>query len=99
MRRREFIRYCGAAVALGTPNLVRAQPASVGPRIGVLMDLAEADPEGQTRLRSFIGGLPAAASVEVKWAGGDPVRTKTIAAELVALGPDVILASGGPAAD
>jgi putative ABC transport system substrate-binding protein len=63
------------------------------------MDLSQGDPEGQARLRALMDELPPAASVEVRWAGGDPVQTKALAAELVALSPDVILASGGPVAD
>jgi len=35
------------------------------------------------------------ARLDVRWAAGDPERIRRYAAELVALAPDVILASGG----
>ena len=56
MRRREFIGgLSGAAIAL--PLAVRAQPSERIRRIGVLMNLASDDAEGQARLAAFHQGL------------------------------------------
>ena len=68
-------------------------------RIGVLMHLAADDSEGQTRHAAFLQGLQ-----QVGWSAGRNVRIDTrwaaseadrrrYAGELVALGPDVVLAS------
>jgi putative ABC transport system substrate-binding protein len=62
------------------------------------MGLAESDAEGQTRLKAFRSefaklGWKEAGNVQVtyRWAAGDSARTKTLANELIALAPDVIL--------
>jgi putative ABC transport system substrate-binding protein len=70
-------------------------------RIGVLMTLPVGDPEAQVRVAAFVQGLQ-----QLGWTVGRNVRidyrssagigdnTRKYAAELVALAPDVILASG-----
>ena len=69
-------------------------------RIGVLMGATEAIAVNQARLTAFLEGYsnwagPSAATCgsTIRWAAGDPDRFRTYAAELVALAPDVILAS------
>lgn len=65
------------------------------------MSLAADDKEGQARVDAFVQGLRELGwidgrnvQIEIRWApGGD--RARQYAAELVALSPDVILASGG----
>ena len=95
MQRREFITLvCGVAVAW--PRAVRA--AAPARRIGVLMNGAPDDAEVQVRLAAFLDGLQ-----QLGWTDGRNVRIDTRwasdvganrgAEELVALGPDVILAS------
>jgi ABC-type uncharacterized transport system substrate-binding protein len=72
-------------------------------RIGVLMNLAADDPEGQTRIAAFLKALQQLgwadgrnARIEYRWAVGDAERIRKQAEELVTLAPDVILASGVP---
>jgi len=56
MKRRDFITLVGAAVAW--PLVARAQqPTGRMRRIGVLMNLAPDDAEGQARLAAFLQGL------------------------------------------
>jgi putative tryptophan/tyrosine transport system substrate-binding protein len=103
MRRREFITLLGGAATW--PLSARAQQREMR-RIGVLMSLAADDPEGQARLAAFLQGLQEFGwavgrnvRIEYRWAGGDANRNRTSAAELAALAPDVILASGGSVAE
>jgi len=98
MRRREFITLIGGAVAM--PLVAGAQQRERIRRIGVLMSTAAADPEGQARIAAFRQGLQKLgwtegqnAQVDVRWAGGDADLDRRFAAELVALTPDVVLAT------
>jgi putative tryptophan/tyrosine transport system substrate-binding protein len=100
VKRREFITLLGGAAAW--PLATRAQQAGEHMRrVGVLMSVAADGPEGQARLAAFLNGLRQAGWIEgrnvridQRWGGGDVERARKYAAELVALGPDVILASG-----
>jgi putative tryptophan/tyrosine transport system substrate-binding protein len=99
IERREFIRGIGLATAW--PLAARAQQLAMR-RIGVLMNLAADDPEIQARLAPFLQGLQEVGwtvgrnvRIDYRWGAGDPDRVRRFAAELVALAPDVILASGG----
>ena len=99
MKRREFMTLLGGAAAW--PLAARAQQAERTRRIGVLMNRAADDPEGQTRLAAFLQGLQEAgwtvggnARIDVRWGAGDAGRHRTFARELIALAPDVILAGG-----
>ena len=74
-------------------------------RIGVLMNLAADDPEGQDRLGAFLQGLQELGwtigrnmRIDTRWGAGDTDRYRSYAAELVALAPDVVLAANGPIA-
>ena len=100
MRRREFISLLGGAAAW--PLAARAQQPDRMRRIGGLISLAENDPEGQARIAAFLRGLQQLGwtdgrnvHIDYRWGAGDPDRYRTYATELVALAPDVILASGG----
>jgi len=72
-------------------------------RIGVLMNAAADDPEGQARNTAFVQALlqlgwtdGGNAHIETRW-GTDAGSTRKYAAELVALAPDVILATASTA--
>jgi ABC-type uncharacterized transport system substrate-binding protein len=100
MRRREFITLLGGA-AVTWPLTVRAQQTERVRRVGVLMSVAADGPDGQPRLAAFLKGLQALGwtdgrnvRIDTRWGDGDAERTRNYVAELVALGPDVILASG-----
>jgi putative ABC transport system substrate-binding protein len=102
MKRRHFITLLGGA-AVAWPAAVRAQQDGAMRRIGVLMSLAADDPESQTRHAAFLQGLQEFgwtvgrnAEIDYRYAAGDADRIRKYAAELVALAPDVILATGSP---
>ena len=99
-RRREFIAgLAGAAVAW--PIAARAQQGERVRRIGVLMTTAADDSEGQARISAFLQGLQQLgwidgrnARIDARWSEGDADRARKYAAELIALAPDAILATG-----
>jgi ABC-type uncharacterized transport system substrate-binding protein len=103
MTRREFITLGGAAAAW--PLAARAQQRERIRRVGVLMNLASDDAEGQARLAAFLQGLQEAGwaigrnlRIDLRWGGGDAGSLRKQATELVALSPDVVFASAIPAA-
>jgi putative tryptophan/tyrosine transport system substrate-binding protein len=98
IERRKFLATLlgGAAV---WPLAARAQQTERMRRIGVLMNLAESDPESQARIAAFREGLGKLGwtdgrevQIEYRWFAGDADRARAYAAELVKLKPDVILA-------
>jgi putative ABC transport system substrate-binding protein len=101
MKRRAFITLLGGA-AVTWPLATRAQQLDRMRRISVLMSVAADDTEGQARLAAFLEGLQELGwidgrnvRVDTRWGAGDNERVRKYTAELVALTPDVILASGG----
>ena len=101
MRRREFITLLGGA-AVAWPRSALAQHGERMRRIGVLMNMASDDPEGQARIAAFRQGLQQLGwtdgrdvRIDDRWAG-DAGRFHRYAEELLALAPDVILASATP---
>ena len=95
MRRREFILAGGATIAW----LLAAWAQQPKRRIGVLMSMAADDPEGQARFAAFLDGLQKLGwtngrnvRIDTRWPLGDGDRSRS-AEELVALAPDLILAS------
>jgi putative tryptophan/tyrosine transport system substrate-binding protein len=100
MLRREFITLLsGATVTF--PLAARAQPAAKIWRIGLLMTMAESEPEAQARLASLREGLQQLGwkeghniRIDYRFAAGDSERARSSALELVSLTPDVILANG-----
>jgi putative tryptophan/tyrosine transport system substrate-binding protein len=101
MKRREFITLLGGTAATWPLAAHSQQPERVR-RIGVLMNLAADDPEALARLAAFHQGLQEAGwvvgrnlRIEYRWGAGDADRFRRYAAELVALVPDVVLATSG----
>ena len=104
LKRREFITLLGVGAA-AWPLAARAQqPRERMRRVGVLSLLAADDPEAQARVAAFLQALQplgwTAGSnlrLDIRWAAGDAERYRKYAVELVALGPDVVLAVTSPA--
>jgi ABC-type uncharacterized transport system substrate-binding protein len=101
MRRREFIAGLGGAAVW--PLAARAQQPERMRRIGVLTPFADAA-EGQARLTAFAQGLEQSGwtigqNVRIDYRRGDGKAATMLkhALELVALAPDVILASSSTA--
>src|SRR5258705_1501151 len=102
VKRRAFITLLGGAAATW-PLAARAQQPERMRRIGVLMHLAADDLEGQARFAAFLQGLQRLGwtdgrnlRIDTRWGANDADRRR-YAGELVALAPDVILASATPA--
>jgi ABC-type uncharacterized transport system substrate-binding protein len=100
VKRREFITLCGGA-AVAWPLAARAQQGERVRRIGILHTPAADDPEGQARNTALLHGLAQFGwtdgrnvRIETRWAAGDADRIRRYVAELVALAPDVIVATG-----
>jgi putative ABC transport system substrate-binding protein len=100
MKRRAFITLLGGGAA-ALPLMARAQRVQRQRQIGVLLGLAESDAEGQARLGAFQQALQKLGWTDgenvqlvVRFTDGNPDRARTLAAELVALAPDLILTSG-----
>jgi putative ABC transport system substrate-binding protein len=97
--RRKFIAALGGTV-FAWPLAARAQQADRMRRVGVLVNRVADDAEEQARLAAFLQGLQELGwtdgrnvRIDYRWAATDADRSRTFAA-LVALAPDVILASG-----
>jgi putative tryptophan/tyrosine transport system substrate-binding protein len=101
MKRRAFITLLGGA-AVAWPRAARAQQGGRMRRIGVLMSGVESDPRTLEYITAFAQGLAELGwtvgrnvRIEYRWGAGDLDRFRRYAAELVALSPDVVLASAG----
>jgi ABC-type uncharacterized transport system substrate-binding protein len=100
MRRRDFL--CAIGSAAVWPLAAHAQQVGRMRRIGVLVNLGKDDPLGQARQKAFVQGLQALGwtegrnvQIDTRWGGGDADQFRKYAAELIALEPDVILATSG----
>jgi putative tryptophan/tyrosine transport system substrate-binding protein len=99
MRRREFIAFVGGSVAASALAARAQQPERIR-KIGMLMNFSAEDPEGQARVKAYAQALQKLGWIEdgnvrteTRWAD-DADRYRRYSEELVALAPDVILASG-----
>jgi putative tryptophan/tyrosine transport system substrate-binding protein len=99
MRRREFITLLGGAAA-AWPLTARAQQAERVRRIGVLMNTTE-NAEQLASIAAFQQVLQQLGwtegrniRIDVRWGGGEPSEIRRQAEALVALAPDVIVATG-----
>jgi putative ABC transport system substrate-binding protein len=102
MRRREVITLIGSAAAW--PLTARAQPPERVRRIGVLLATAADDVEHQAWVGAFLQALAMLGwtigrnvHIDVRWATINAAELRRHAAELAALAPDIILASGASA--
>ena len=99
MRRRDFIGLVGGAVTARSYSAFAQQTERLR-RVGILANFPEDDPEGHARVRGFARALEelgwkegANLHTETRWAGDIAEHYPKYARELVALEPDVILAS------
>jgi putative tryptophan/tyrosine transport system substrate-binding protein len=100
VKRREFMAFVGGAAA-AWPLGAHAQQRRMR-RIGVLMSQSSDDPVAQARNAAFLQGLQGLGwtvgqnvQIDYRWGAADVEGSRKNAAELVALAPDVILATGG----
>src|SRR5262245_19142381 len=98
-KRREFITLLGGAAAW--PLTARAQQGERMRRIGVLSALSADDVLSQVRNAAFLQGLSDSGwrvgrnlQIDFRWGAGDATRYSRLAAELIELAPDLLLAVG-----
>jgi putative tryptophan/tyrosine transport system substrate-binding protein len=101
IKRREFITLLGGAAA-AWPLAAGAQQGARVRRIGVLMSQSPDNPDALAMISAFAQGLQERGwtiggnvRIEYRWGAGDLDRFRKYAAELVALAPDVIVATAG----
>src|SRR5215469_2498124 len=102
MRRREFITLLGLGGAAAWPLTAGAQQPER--RIGELWPFSAEDQRGKASLEALKQGLQQLGwtdgrnlRVDARWSAGEPDDNRRNAAELVALTPDLIFASGSAA--
>ncbi|MGA9082808.1 MAG: ABC transporter substrate-binding protein [Pseudolabrys sp.] len=100
MRRRDFVKLIAGLTAVG-PLTARAQQPDRMRRIGMLTGIAGEDAQTKVRIAAFLQELQKFGwtegrnlRIDLRGGAGNVVATRKYATELVALGPDVILASG-----
>ena len=100
MLRREFITLLGSA-AVTWPLPARAQQSERVRHIGIILPASADDRDFQTWVGAFLQALAQLGwtignnvRIDVRWATANAAEIRKHAAELVALSPDVILASG-----
>ena len=96
MKRRAFITLLGGAAAACAQQPDRMR------RIGVLLQVAEGDPQARIEVAAFLRELQELGwsesrnvRIDTRWGGGNADRIRKYAAELVALAPEAVLAPGG----
>jgi putative tryptophan/tyrosine transport system substrate-binding protein len=100
MRRRDFIHGI-AGIATTWPLATQAQQNEQMRRVGVLMNRAANNAEGQDEVAALQQALQELgwskgrnARIDIRWAENDVDLDRRYAAELVSLSPDVVLAAG-----
>jgi len=100
MRRREFISFLGGVAAIW-PLAARGQQVERALSIGVLHGVAASDPQGKAIIAALLQGLQQLGwvdgrNVRIHYRGGGSLDDlRKYAKELVALTPDVLIATGG----
>ena len=104
MKRRTFITLLGGAATWPLP--LSAQQDERVRRIGVLINFAQTDREGQASVAAFVSTLERLGwidgrnlRIEYHWSAGESERIKIAAAELVRSAPDVIAVANSPSLD
>ena len=99
MRRRDVLTLFGC-VPIAWPLAAGAEQSERMRRVGILYGTSADDEESQARNAAFLKALQDRGwtngrnvRIDYRWAAADADRSRTYAAELVALAPDVILAS------
>jgi len=100
MRRRELLSLIGIAAAAISSSLF-AQDVERRRRVGILMNRAADDAEGQARLAAFKQAMEQLGwsdgrnmQIDIRWGEDEIDLERKYAAELVALAPDIIVAAG-----
>jgi putative tryptophan/tyrosine transport system substrate-binding protein len=106
MRRREFIALLGSMAAAAWPRIARAQQGERVRLVCVLRPISADMPGANAQEMAFLEGLrqlgwTSGRNVRIEWrlGGGDEATTRKHAAELIALAPDVIVATGSLGAE
>jgi ABC-type uncharacterized transport system substrate-binding protein len=99
MQRRQFIRLLGGAAVW--PLAAHAQQPEPMRRIGILMNRSEDSAEGQARVAALRQSLQQLGwsegrnvRIDVRWGEDKIDLERKYAAELIALSPDIVFASG-----
>jgi putative ABC transport system substrate-binding protein len=99
MRRRDFITLLGGAAAW--PVAGRAQQRERMRRIGVFLPTAATDPQSMSRIAALLQGLQELGwtdgrnvRIDFRWGAGEADQYRKIAAELIALTPNVVVPFG-----
>ena len=102
MRRREFLGVLSGAAATW-PLTARAQQPDRMRQIGLLLGIAENDPEADARVTAFRHGLQQLGwmegrniRIDSRFAAGEDTRIRAYVSELMALSPDVFVANSTP---
>jgi len=105
MRRRQFIALLGGAAA-AWPLAASAQQREPLRRVAVLVGTTRDAPGAQERVTAFLESFEQLGwtdgrnvQIVVRWSGGNEAETRKYAEELIALAPDVILATGSGGAE
>jgi ABC-type uncharacterized transport system substrate-binding protein len=105
MRRRELIAVLGGMAATW-PLAASAQQREPLRRVAILEGISKDTPGGQQRYTAFLEAFEQLGwaqgrnvRIEVRWGEGDEAAIRKYAAELIALAPDVVVASGGAATE
>jgi putative ABC transport system substrate-binding protein len=103
VKRREFITLLGGAAAAAWPLCARAQQGERTRRIGMLMFGEEDDYDQKARLSGFMQSLAQSGwddsrnlLVDIRWTAANLDLVRRHAKELVALKPDVLVATSTP---